>query len=192
MSSFESGTPLDKARADEGFSSFDQKVAASLEKPIVQILLLDAFKDYMVQYLALNQPPLSVSQLIGFSQFNAQFNVVRTGATESTASTSYTDLTTPGPELAGLSNGRYVLIYGGSAQSNAAGDTASFSPSINGAAASDDNFARTAQAGYVSIARAITATLSAGSNTVTMKYRTDAGTGFFSEVWLIALRYANL
>lgn len=173
----------------ESISEFDRRVYESLSKGQ---WLPNAFKQYFVEYLALNQPLVPIGQVVGFSQYAAQFAAVRAGAEESTVSTAYTDLATVGPSLTGLSDGRYLLIYGGSSR-NSATNTSAISPSVNGAAASDDNFARTAHATYTSVARAITATLQAGgNNSVTIKYRTTAGTGFFAETWLIALRYANI
>ena len=191
MSSFESGTPLDKARADEGLTSFDQKVAGALEKPVVQILLLNAFKEYMVQYLALNQPPLSISQVFGFEQFTAQ-SATPVLTEETTASVTYTDLATAGPTLTGLPDGQYVIFFGSSVDNSDAAGASIVSVQINATGASDDD--RTGGTGTVAVnaTRGVVKTLNAGgNNSITMKYRVGAGTGTFGLRWMFALRSGN-
>lgn len=59
---FREGSPLDKSRGREALTSFDRQVQESLRKVL---WLPDEFKDYMVQYQALNQLPIPISQVMG-------------------------------------------------------------------------------------------------------------------------------
>jgi hypothetical protein len=105
--------------------------------------------------------------------------------TESTASTSYTDLATSGPavtlttgtSVAVLISGRAAVSGGGiavAAPAVSGATTLAASDSHNGAASSSSN---TFLATFTAL-RVITG-LTAGSNTFTLKYRVTAGTGFF-------------
>lgn len=194
MSSFEQGSPLEKAKPDANLTDFDRKVAAALNNPTVLMLLLREFKDYLVQYLALNQPPVPIGQIVGFTQFTVQA-AAQVLTDESTASESYTDLSTDGPTLTGLSDGSYLVLFGCSAKVDTLlGETARMSVEVNGTAASDDDMILTGTSFGTSIGRAVTKSLAAGSsNELSAKYRsTDSGTNAsFANRWLLALKYAN-
>lgn len=132
---------------------------------------------------------ITISQIVGFQQFAAQ---VATSilTSETTTSTSYTDLATPGPQLTTLPDGRYVLLFGAFASNSGTGVSV-FSPTINNAAAVDaDQGGMSGTQGLYST-RATTATLASGTNTVKLQYKVNSGTGTFLNRWLIALRYAN-
>lgn len=62
---FQGGDPLEKSQGKETVSEFDRKVADSLNNPMVQLLLLQRFKEYMSQYHALNMPPVSLAHSFG-------------------------------------------------------------------------------------------------------------------------------
>ena len=191
MSSFESGTPLDKARADEGFTSFDQRVAQVLEKPIVQILLLNAFKEYMVQYLALNQPPLSISQVFGFSQFAV--SVARNAGLETVTSATYVAVT-DGPVITGLPDGNYAILLGSNLYTSAAGNAAFYGVKVNDTLPADDTESvGNASTTGVPGATVITKSLSAGANTLTSvgRIQTFGQTASFEYSWLAAFKYSN-
>lgn len=141
-------------------------------------------------WLEQNPPAIGISNILGFSQFTAQ-PATTISVSESTTSATYTDLLTVGPALTGLPDGKYMLIFGGLVTSSAAG-SAWMAPQINATAASDTNGLSCGAGTTNSGAFACTVTLSGGSNTITMKYRTDSGaTGTYTRRWLIALRYAN-
>lgn len=140
---------------------------------------------------------IPIYQLQGFQQFSATSATILTG--ESTTSGTYTNLATTGPEITGLSKGKYLIFFGAGAcnTGNTLGWQAAMSLSINSAAASENDRCMAAHqasssAGTVSISRTVEKTLSQESNTVTCKYRLAfGGTAFFEYRWLIVQRIGN-
>ena len=134
---------------------------------------------------------IPVSQLQGFSQFRA--TAAPDILTEQTTpSTSYTNLATTGPEITGLSDGQFLVLFGYTGFAPA-GTGSVMSVSVNGAAASDNDWATQDNASNASTSRIVLKTLAgSGSNTITAKYRSKfAGTSTYSKRWLIALRTGN-
>ena len=122
--------------------------------------------------------------MIGFGHPIAATADVTTS--ETTTSTSYTDLSTVGPAVT-LTPGRttdQMIVVSADGFTNSANNTAHASVAIAGAAASDVN-AWSVSAGSVSAGnRGSAATLStsvANGSTHTMKYRVTAGTGTFGN-----------
>lgn len=168
-----------------------------LAKPEVISQVAPNFFAYMVDYLAVNQPFIPISQISGFSQFTAQYATVSTE--QAITSSSYGNLGTTGPELTGLPDGKYLLIYGAALEGRPT-DNATISwmsVSFNGAAASDNDGIRQQGALAIPASRATVATLqNNGNNTVTAKYRwssssSPASNPTASYRWLVALKYAN-
>lgn len=127
------------------------------------------------------------------SGVNALVERIPTSATvatvESTASTSYTNLTTVGPAVT-VTTGTTALVFFTTRMSNSgANNGTSSSVDISGAttiAASDDwNLRGGGRAAANGVERSSMAhlftTLTAGSNTFTMKYKALAGTGTFTN-----------
>lgn len=186
---FESGSPLDRANPHAEITSFDRKVYESLQKVL---LLPNDFKEYMTQYQALNGVPIPISQITGFAQFAPQ-PATDVTTNESTTSTTYTNLATTGPSLSGLSNGRYMILFGCALKHSAgAGNASLMSVSVNGAAPGASEHCSSEMTGYVSVNRALFKSLTAGANTISCQYRVTAGTGDFANRWLAAIRYANI
>lgn len=111
-------------------------------------------------------------------------NTVQTS--ENTTSTSYTDLATVGPSVTVTTGSRAIVCLRSLAQNNTAGQTAFASYEISGAtstAASDvrslSHESGTANEGTRVGFTNLFITLTPGSNTFTMKYRVDGGTGTF-------------
>jgi hypothetical protein len=153
----------------------------------------EEFKGWLPEWITQDGIDIPISQVIGFAQFTAQTNVVPSLAGETTTSTSYTNLATSGPSLTSLPDGEYLLLYGSFCKSSVSGDSTILSPSVNGAAASDDDLAGTQSSVLTSAARATTKSLSnGGNNTLDLKYRVTAGTGTYTHRFLVALKYANL
>ena len=147
------------------------------------------FKSWLIDFIAVNIPQIPVSQIIGFKQIDqveVSTNEVATG--ESTTSGTYTDLSTVGPQLTTLRDGRYVVFFGASSWNN--GSQVSYmSPSINGATALDVNAAMSSVTTAISVTRALSVDLTSGTNTLVCKYRTDFATlGSYQARWLIAQR----
>ena len=168
-----------------------------LAKPEVISQVAPNFFAYMVDYLAVNQPFIPISQISGFSQFTAQYATVSTE--QAITSSTYGNLGTTGPQITGLPDGKYLFIYGAALEGRPTDNAtiAWMSVSFNGAAASDNDGIR--QQGELAIpaSRATVATLqNNGNNTVTAKYRwessgTPASNPTASYRWLVALKYAN-
>lgn len=150
------------------------------------------FKSWILDHVAVNIPQIPISQIVGFTQFTP--NVATTILTsESTTSTSYANLATTGPELLGLADGVYLILFGCQTAAIASGEGASVSISVNGDTASDDDSCVAEdQPGSATIMRAVAKELRAGgSNTIRVQYRVNAGTGTFLRRWLIAIRMGN-
>lgn len=154
----------------------------------------EEFLQELRNYLEINPPATPITSILGFSGF---LGIPATDVltAESTTSLTYTDLATVGPELTGLSDGQYLLVFGFTAE-NAGGVVA---PSINGASADDSQAAFCQPGGGITIADAIsTMRLLAvslknnGNSSVTLKYRSDGtNTGTFLYRWLVAFRFGN-
>ena len=156
------------------------------------------FKTWISEWIAINGLSIPISSIVGFQRFEdqlaAQDAAIAAAAVtlesaldssdDSTTSTSYVDL--GGPSLAGLTAGQYVLLYGCRVQSN---NTVVhyYSPSINGAAASDADALQGRGPLIASLARAKITTLTEGS-TIAMRYRVDTSTGGFGDRWIVAVR----
>ena len=160
--------------------------------PIIQNIF-GVSSDFLGQlrtWLEQNPPAIPVTQIIGFSQFSVQ-PATTISTNESTSSTSYGALTTPGPVLSGLPDGKYVFLFGANAVMTAAGQGLMVLK-INSVAPVDADSLQTQSTASTSLARAIVSTLSGGgNNTVTAQYRVSASTCTFGSRWLIALRIAN-
>lgn len=160
-------------------------------------LIPESFWAHLVDYIAVNQPQIPISQILGFAQFTAiAATPIGTSAasSESTASTSFTDLATVGPQLTGLADGKYVIIFGASIRSATNGEDHYMSVDANGAGASDADALFGTNGNRYAAARAITKTLqNGGNNSLTAKYKTGnaASDVHASHRWLLALKYAN-
>ena len=147
----------------------------------------DKLKSWLVEYVAVNGALIPSSQIQGFSQLTPIQSQVLTN--EGTSSTSYTNLATTGPEVTGLADGTYLLIFG--AVFDSSGPDGYMSPSVNGASPSDNDaaFQQPAAANRFNIARAVTKSIANNNNnTITMKYRVTSGAPSFKYRWMVALR----
>lgn len=149
------------------------------------------WKAWLVSYLEANPPVLPISQIHGFTDFTAQRALV--DAQQNTASATYTNLGTVGPQLSTLPKGKYLIIVSAMMKSSVAGSSAWYSPSVNGAAASDSDAANNSGANTVTAIGISVKDLDQDTNDITMKYRVDGGaTGTYVHRNLVALKYANL
>ena len=149
------------------------------------------FKSWLIDFIAVNIPQIPVSQIVGFKQVEqVEVTTANVATSGTTTSGTYTDLASAGPEITGLRDGQYLIFFGCRYMWNSAAQVTYMSLSVNGSAASDADACTTVAAGASSVVSAVTKTLSNGNaNTLTAKYRTDAGTtGSYIERWLIAQR----
>ncbi len=145
------------------------------------------FGAWLQDYISVNAS-LSRSQVIGLSQFTANYDRVVT--TESRGNTSFGDLATVGPRIDGLSDGTYVLLFG--ATILASGTTAGImGVSLNGATATDNDAAHAPNAPSTPATGVLASLSNDNNNSVVAKYRTVGGSVSFARRWLIALKVGN-
>ena len=151
------------------------------------------FKGWLPEWITQVGIDLPISQVIGFSGFT--FNVAtRVNTSETTSSATYADLATVGPQLTGLPDGQYFLIFGCVASSGAARDL-SMSVKINATEAIDDDRAFIANTTVATPGISVVAkTLNGGgNNTVLSRYKTSSGALVtVSQRWLAGLKFANV
>lgn len=115
---------------------------------------------------------------------------------ETTTSTTYTDLDTPGPSVTVTTRSSALIVYTCNLANTVANTESIVAHEISGAtarSASDDGsyFLRTAAANQnIRAAQAMWETgLTPGSNTFTLKYRVNGGTGTFNNRRLFVLPF---
>jgi hypothetical protein len=112
-------------------------------------------------------------------------NVVVTG--ETTTSTTFTDLTTTGPEVTLTTGTNVLIIISARASTTAATSLCVMGYEVSGASTVTANDARSRMTVGINandsfnVSSARVQTLTAGSNTFTAKYRVNSGTGTFSS-----------
>ena len=136
----------------------------------------DEFKRWLGDFFATNIPLIPYSHIFGSKQNTARSGVSVT-ASETTASTAYTDLTTVGPEITNIADGTYLVMYGVQCRARA-------SISVNGAAASDDDSIWGEEADPAAARMKIVSMSNNNSNSVKMVYKN----GTFSHRWLSIMR----
>lgn len=191
MSTYDSvDKPYDpNQKVGEPLTDFDRRVYASLAKA-GQWLPKD-FLSYMVEYLSINQPLVPIGQVVGFSQYTAQA-APQINTSQSTSSTTPTDLATAGPTLTGLPSGKYVVWFGAAADTSPVNSEAYMGVKANSTEPTTSDAAVTFSANRIMVSRAHTFTLTNSNNTLLARYwAASAGTGTWQNRWMLALRYAN-
>lgn len=114
-------------------------------------------------------------------------------ASETTVSTSFVDLTTPGPAVTINTGTTAVVIVSGSIMNSGAGAFSLMSPEVSGATSIAADAARSFNTALTTFTQAswvhTFTTLTAGSNTFTMKYAVTANTGTFRRRRITVLPY---
>lgn len=155
------------------------------------------YKNWLQDYIAINIPDIPVSQVQGYS--NATPNPATTVVTSETkTSATYGALTTAGPSLTGLSQGKYLFIFGcvGSVDTN--GRAALMNLAFNGSNPGDDNDAvwiTSTPADHLTSATSwVTRTFTTDNNSAASVYRVSSGTGetgTFTRRRLLGIRLSN-
>jgi hypothetical protein len=146
---------------------------------------------WLTDQVALRGFGVPIGQVIGFTQFKPLVATVDTQ--ESRSSATYGDLTTAGPTLSGLADGRYFVLWGSTLRNTTASAVAQQALFVNGTQQGD-----AVQAGAVSeffsVFKFADVTLNTGgNNTLTTKYRQQGGgTADFYARGLAAIRYDNI
>lgn len=150
-----------------------------------------AFKTWLLDYLAQNIPPIPVSQMLGFVQTRA-YVADPVPTQESTASSSYVQLSTVGPKLTGLADGSYVVFHGCEFVSADGFSAKGWEAlSLNGAAPVDAKANRCFLGGTRrdTSFRGESVTLAAGgNNSIEALYRSSLGIPAFLRRWMLAIR----
>lgn len=117
-------------------------------------------------------------------------------ASESTTSTSYTDLTTAGPTVTVTTGTRAIVIVSAEMNNSSAGNTCFMSYAVSGSStisAFDSNAVmfESDPASQIIVASRVSleSGLTAGSNTFTSKYRVAGGTGIFDNREIIVIPF---
>lgn len=113
-------------------------------------------------------------------------------ASQTTTSTSYTDLATFGPSIT-LNTGTHALVILGAEFANSTTQTSYMGYTVSGAstvAATDTQAAAKMGTGFYQFSQYVYQTgLTAGSNTFTMRYRVTGGTGTFVRRRIAVMPY---
>jgi hypothetical protein len=137
----------------------------------------EEFKTWLQDYVSVNIPMIPYSHVFG-----SRINIARSGnyvaASESTTSTSYTDLATVGPLLTNLANGTYLIGYG-------ANNRAYASLSVNGATPLDADGIHCHEIVSAGARWSLQSMNSNNQNTVKVQYKSGWA---HSKRWLVAMR----
>jgi hypothetical protein len=152
----------------------------------------DRLLGYIAERLAMGLLNIPLNQIAGFTSFKP-YIATRVDTAQTTSSTSYTNLSTVGPELAGLPDGTYFVVYGASISTDT-GDNGYYSPKINSTEAVDGNAVFKSASPRTEITGTLDAVIRGtdNDNTITMRYRVANGAAVatFQFRWLYAIRYA--
>lgn len=140
------------------------------------ILFPKEFKNWMMDFVAVNIPLIPFSHLFG-----SHVNIARSGnfvpTSESTASPTYTDLATVGPQLQHLADGTYLIAWGVTSRQRA-------SISVNGATPSDDDSLWATEMNPPGTRMKIVSMKNNNDNSVKIQYKS----GTFQDRWLTVIR----
>lgn len=154
--------------------------------------LPDAFRSWIPAFIEVQPPVLPISQVSGFSQFQATASYTA-GSFNPTAGNTFA--TVAAPSLTSLPDGGYLVLFGFQAQISNSGVRSGIS--INGATPAapfclvQNNDA--ADLIQMSAAAAFVTTMSNGLNTLQTQYDSNlsVSVGAVQDRWIIALKYAN-
>lgn len=146
------------------------------------------FKEWLLDYLAVNIPQIPIGNIMGFSQYKAVVGT-RVDGQSSTTSTSYIDLDGGHPIITGLGAGDYLVFHGCALRASVNTITARQTVKFNGETALSDNAILTTSTQIFSASRMVPKTFTNNNNQIKCQYAVEgAGTGFFELRWLIALK----
>lgn len=153
------------------------------------------FKQWLTDYLAVNIPPIPVSQLLGYKPTLAHNEIVNPDEPQTSPERTWVDIDTYGPAVPDLSDGTYFCAWGAkTGRGNAGGATTRIGLSVNGADPAGFNYA-TFQANDpdAMVWKACLATARNGkdNNEIRLKYWFDLGGGAsaqFAHRWLTVIR----
>ena len=185
-------TPQASVASDADVALMLKVFNAALARPD---LVPEGFMAYVQDFIQTSRLTIPIGQIIGFAQFLGQSKFVN--PSQSTTSTSFTDLATVGPELLTLPDGKYVVAWGCTINNGTGGsDNSSMVVYANGTQLEDPdgNFPGIVTNSVANVPACVFAVVdmkNSGNNSLVAKYKVSAGTGNFGQRWLFALKIAN-
>jgi hypothetical protein len=149
------------------------------------------FKDWLIDFLAVNIPQIPISQITGFGQFTATVGS-RVDGQSSTTSSSYVELDGGHPQITGLGKGSYLIYHGCALEASSDVITARQSLKFNEETPVSDNAILGEGMHIFSASRVVQKTFTGPNNTIKCVYAQEGGgTAYFELRWIIAIKYAN-
>ena len=152
------------------------------------------FKDWLLNYFAVNIPQIPISQITGFGQFTAIVGTRVDGQSTTTAdSPNYVELDSGHPQITGLGKGSYLIYHGCALSHSLTTGTARQTLKFNDETAVSDNAILGEGQNIFSASRVVQKTFDTPNNTIKCVYAEEGGgTAYFELRWLIAIKYANV
>jgi hypothetical protein len=148
------------------------------------------FKDWLIDFLAVNIPQIPISQITGFGQFTATVGT-RVDGQSSTTSSAYVELDGGNPQIT-LGRGSFLIYHGCALKASGGPITARQTLQFPGEAAVSDNAVLGSGTDIFSASRIIQKTFTAPSNLVKCVYAQEGGgTAYFELRWIIGIKYGN-
>jgi hypothetical protein len=149
------------------------------------------FKEWLIDFIAVNIPQIPISQITGFGQYTA-FVGTRVDGQNSTSSSSYVELDSGHPQITGLGKGSYLIYHGCALEASGALITARQSLKFNDEVAVSDHAILGEGTSIHSASRVVQKTFDGSNNTIKCVYQQEGGgTAFFELRWLIAIKYGQ-
>lgn len=135
-----------------------------------------------------------IAQVPGYSA-QTPYSATPVNTEETTSSTTYVDLTTVGPSLTGLPDGKYTITWGAASKSSSPAIRSKMSVSLNGAAVDNTMQAYTLSTSLVGVSYQTAQTIQGqtGGNSIVCKYAMGAvgATGMWGGRYLLAIRISG-
>ncbi len=149
----------------------------------------EKFTGWLSNYIATNIPKIPISHIYGFKVEGVRVAPTIT-TSESTASTTFTNLTTVGPQLNGVADGLYIVFYGAKCMNGGFATSILMGVEVNGAAISSDNRIEAPQPGIAESMSFMVRVSNDDNNTFVAKYATAsaANPASFEKRWLVLLK----
>jgi hypothetical protein len=135
------------------------------------------FKHWLSDFVAVGIPMIPYSHIFG-SHVNIARSIESVSASESTTAAGYKDLTTVGPEITELADGKYLVAYGATSRDYT-------SISINGSTPVDTDAIYGHEFNPAAAFMKVISVKENNLNTLKLQYK---GTRVFSFRWLFAMR----
>lgn len=158
------------------------------------------FETWITEWVGGHLLSLPASSLLGAASFIYRV-ASQVDASETTASTTFVDLSTVGPELTQLANGRWLVFWGAKFENMSTDAHGYMGMSVNGSTPSDSQVAHNHEdvdgiqalmyARHFGIGGAPALTAD-HNNTLTAKYKASGGTARFEDRWMVALRTGDV